>query len=449
LHVEPESLAKPETVSSLCIRLVLFEDALSVLRRQRFLLWACALTVLSTLAAVGIWRFILPAIELQRAEGLLQHNKTAAARARLESYLIQWPADAHGLLLAAKAARLSDAYADAESFLTTCQATEGSNVAANFEWDLLGAQQGDFPENEDRLRRLADKQGPGSAAVLEALGKGYYASFRRQDAIGAVNKLLEQNPGHVPALILRGTIWASLRRNDPAEQDLRKAVQSGPQNAAAHLALADLLNHLGHTREAIYHYNVARSLGCSSSGLFLGLARALADDSQLDEAQRQLADLLALFPDHQQGLLERARLNLRKGRSAEAEVSLTRIIQKSPWHREANRLLLIALSQLKRNEAAKQQETIIAKLKDEDGLSGRLNLRAHDVPTDIEVRLELWRWAVRNERQEEGLPRLFEIVRFAPRHPATNMALADYFEHARQPRRAKVHREIAVGSRTT
>ena len=414
-------------------------------RRRRLVVWTVASAALAGLGVAIAWRLVWPALALSAAERALRRHDPASARARLDRYLDRWPGDLRALFLAAQAARRSDACADAERLLTAFEKASGPTDASRLEWTLLGAQQGDFAGQEDRLRSWVDRNHPDAAAILEALAKGYQASYRWREAVAAASRLLERSPDHVPALLLRGTIWDQLRRTDDAAQDFRRAVALAPESAAAHAALAGFLNRHGHTREAIYHYELARRSRPADAAALLGLARALADAAELDEAQRRLDDLLDADPDNADGLVERGRLALRRGQPAEAEPFLARAVRVAPWHRDGQRLHLDVLKELKRKEAVSQGEARLAELKAEDGTSGRLKLRAHDNPGEIGVRLELWRWSLRNGQAEEGLSWLWEILRVDPRNAAAHAAVADYFDRAGQPRRAALHRAAVSG----
>jgi hypothetical protein len=87
----------------------------------------------------------------------------------------------------------------------------------------------------------------------------------------------------------------------------------------------------------------------------------------------------------------------------------------------------------------------LAELKKEDGLGGKLKLRARNHPNDAAIRWELWQWSRRNGQDEEGLAWLLQLVRLEPKHAAAQAALADYFERAGQPRRAALHRGATGG----
>lgn len=400
-----------------------------------------ALTALIVVLANRGERFD-PEIELQAAEQALWQDDPAAARIHLERVLHHSPDHPRAHFLAVKVARRTDALADAERLLLTFELRHGPSPSTNLEWALLGAQQGDFAGEEARLQTDARGDGRDTPEILEAMAKGYDASYPWPEAIDVLSALLQRRPDHVPALILRGKLLARIRQPHEGERDLRRAVEKGPGNPAAHAALADLLNRLGHTREAIYHYELAlRDRPTPTTRL--GLARALTDAAQLDEAGRHLDDLLADDPNHADGLVERGRLALRRKQYAEAESLLDRAITAAAWHRDGHLLRLAVLKELRKTEAAAQCEARIAELKTEDALLGKLKLRARDNPTDINVRWELWVVSRQNGLMEEGFAWLTEILRTDPRHSQTHAAMADHFFRTGQPRRAAQHQVIA------
>jgi tetratricopeptide (TPR) repeat protein len=394
------------------------------------------------LAALGYF-FLWPALVIGAAEDDLRRHDPAAARARLDRYLARHPGDAHALFLAAQAARRADAFADAERFLTAFEEVSGPTDAFKQEWVLLGAQQGDFAGQEQRLRTDAGRNSPDTPAVLEALAKGYTAAFRWPDALAALDRLLTLEPDHAVGLTVRGTIADRLRRPDDAEKDFRRAVELTPDNPAARLALADHLTRRGHTREAVQNYELVLQARPGDRAALLGLARALFDASDLDGVQRRLDELLTANPGHADALADRGRLELRRERPADAEPFLRKAITAAPWHRDAHRLLLLALRELKRTEDAARCEVRLAELTAEDGVLGRLKVRARDNPGDVAVRWELWQWSQKAGLIAEGIAWLTEVLRAEPRHPGAHAALADYFEAAGQPRRAAQHRDLA------
>jgi tetratricopeptide (TPR) repeat protein len=413
--------------------------------RGRLLAWAAAGLILTALGLGLAGRALWPAGELEAAERALRRHDPVAARGHLDRYLARRPHYDRALLLAARAARRADACADAERFLSAYEDEAGPSDASRLEWTLLGAQQGDFAGEEERLQTALVNNHPDSEAIMEAAAKGCAANFRWPEAITILDGLLARNPGHVPALVLRGTVQDRMQPSEKSEEDFRRAVSLAPGSAAAHAALAGLLNRRGFTREAVAHYEFALRTRPADPAILLGLARAHADAAQLDEAQNRLDELLAADPDSTDGLVERGRLALRRGRAAEAEPFLARAVGVAPWHRAGRQLRLLALKDLGRAEGAARCEAKVAELRAEDGKGGQLRLRVRDTPGDAAVRWDLYLWCRQNGQADEALALLNEVVRFDPRHARAHAALADYFERAGQPRRAEMHRAAAGG----
>ncbi|MFO0810509.1 MAG: tetratricopeptide repeat protein [Gemmataceae bacterium] len=290
-----------------------------------------------------------------------------------------------------------------------------------------------------------DRNHVDAPAILEALGKGFDVAYRWPDAGVVLSRLIDRCPNHVPALILRGTVAERTRRFDPAGEDFRRAVSAAPSSAVANAALAGFLTRRGYTAEAIRHYETALPGQPSNPKLLLGLARAFTDAADLNAAQQRLDELLLAVPDHADGLVERGRLALRRGRFAEAESFLARAVGVAPWHRDASQLQLIALKELGRSDDVAKCESRIAALALDDGAAGRLHLRARDNPGVAAVRWQLWEWCARNGQIEEGIAWLTEVLRLDPKNAAAHAAMADHFDKAGQPHRAAQHRLLAKG----
>lgn len=415
-------------------------------RRGRLILWTIAgLTVLGVAAGVFA-RFVWLARELDTAEAALRRNDPAAARIRLEKYLAHRPTDQRALLLAAEAARRSEAFADAERYVTALEKKTGPTPQSRLEWVLLGAQQGDFAPDEERLHSEVVNNNPDSPLILEALAKGYRAAYRFSDANLMLNRLLELNPDHVPALVLRGNINEGLRRFEPATADFQRALKLAPDNPTVLSAVAGYRSRRGYTHEAIAEFEQALRAQPGDATILLGLARAAFDTADLTEAERRLDDLLANHPGHVEALVERGRAALRRNQPAVAEPFLAQAVQRAPWNRDAQQLQRLALKDLGRTEALSQAEGRLAALDAEESLLGRLLPKARGDARNTAVRWELWLWSVRNGQHEEGVAWLTEILRADPRHGPTHTALAEHFEKIGQPRRAALHRAIVSES---
>jgi type IV pilus assembly protein PilF len=414
-----------------------------VSRRRRRVRVLAGVAVVGLAAFAGWYYGFGPGADLRSAESALARHDPAAARSRLDRRLRWWPSDRRTLFLAARAARRADAYADAERFLTRYAAEFGSTEEYRLEWTLLGVQQGDVLNDGGLLSGTIDPKHPDVGLILEAVAKGYQAEFRFPDAIAVLTRLIEREPDHAPARVLRGTLYAERRNFPEAEEDFRKAVDLAPENPVTHAALAGFLTHTGHSREAIAHYEWMLRAKPGDPATLLGLARALADAADTPGAAARLDEVLAAHPDDATALTERARIALRLKQPAEAIPFLERATAAAPWHRDATRMLAQARSELGQTDAAVRTAARVAEQAAEDSQEGRLKLRIQTTPTEIPARWELWLSSQRTGQTTEGLAWLSEILRLDPRHAGAHRVLAEYFDRVGQPLRAAAHRTAA------
>jgi tetratricopeptide (TPR) repeat protein len=413
---------------------------------RRLLLWTVSGLVLASVCAVILWQAQAPdadseADEFKDVRRALQSNDFPAARKLIEGNYPQVESE-QKFLLAARVARRSDDCAGAEHLLALREDKFGKTKAGFQEWILLGVQQGDFGELETPLLESIGQPNRDTPLVLEALAKGYHAA-QRPEAVPVLQRLLESEPDHVPALLLRGEILDTARQTEMAEKDFRLAVDLAPNNVSAQIALAGLLSRAGRTREALDHYELALAQEPENARALLGIARALCDDADLAGARKHLDHLLAHQPENVEGLVARARLCLRQGKAKDAEPILQRAVLAAPMSRDAQQLYLTVLTELGKKDAASECAAQVGRLREEDANLGRLKLRVRDKPGDQETRWELWQWYERNGQIAEGLSWLLRILMTDPANREANSAIAEYFERAGQPRRAAEHRALA------
>jgi tetratricopeptide (TPR) repeat protein len=407
------------------------------------------LLVLGVLTLVGLGLgtaglFARARYHLEAAQQALQRHDLSEAHRHLERSLSQWRS-ARGLFLAAQTARRRDAYAEAEQLLADYVRRREGTPEGELEWLLLGVQQGDFAGQERSLQALVDREHPATPLILEALAKGYMNTFRWSDMVGCLDLLLQREPAHVPALVLRGKGWEGLRQVERAREDYQRAVELAPEASEGRLGLAEVLNRLGHVREAGYHYDVLRQRQPANPAVLLGRVRCHFDSHELEPAQQLLDTLLAQQPDHVAGLVERGRLAFRLGQLAEAETRLARAVTLAPWHREAHQLLHLCLEALGQRDAAQRCQARRRELEASDAQAGKLSLRFRGAPRDPAVRYEVGRWCLDNGQEQAGLRWLCASLLMDPRYGPTHTALADYFQRTGQPKRAARHHRLAQG----
>jgi tetratricopeptide (TPR) repeat protein len=412
---------------------------LQAVRRPRLaglLLGGLALLALATALGLYFWS----QLHLGAAEQALQGHDLATARRHLERSRKVWPWNERAQFLAARTARRLDDCATAERLLTAYEQSHGSDAETRLEWQLLGVQQGDLADSERELRLRVRDNSPDANLILEALTKGYLNTFQWSDAMACLDLLLERQPAHAPALVLRARALDALRWPERALEAYRKAVDLTPESVVARLGLADALNRLGHAREAIYHYEILRQRRPDDLAVLLGLARCRFDAHEVDEAGRLLAEL----PDQVAGLVERGRLALHQDRPAEAEPLLARAGDLAPWHREALRLLVTCREQLGKAAEAQQCLDQLREIEASHQRLARLRQRLREAGREPEVRLDIGLWCLQNGQEEAGVRWLFTNLLLVDRdHRPTHAALADHFEQAGQPRRAAEHRQRA------
>jgi tetratricopeptide (TPR) repeat protein len=407
--------------------------------RPRNLVLLTLVALLGLAALLSAW-LVPPRYHWHAAQQALQQGKLDVAQQHLDVCLQAWPRDASLHLLAARTARRRDALDEAEKHLTECQRIQGVTPASSLEWMLLRAQQGDLDSVAAPLAQLLKDNHPDSVGILEALAKGYRASYRITEMLDIVDALLAKQPDHAQAHLWRGMAAEALGRPFDALAEYRKAVDLDPGSDLARQRLADSLLANGHPREALAHYGCLRKRQPDNPDVLLGMARCQVDDHELDDARRLLDTLLEQHPDHVPGLVERARLAFFTGSSAEADVLLGKALRHAPQDREALRVQLLYLEAEGKTEEAHACRAQLDRVEADLARVNTLMLRTVDAPQDPAPRYEIGMIMLRNGRQEAGVGWLYAALQADPHYQPSHAALADYFEHAGQPDRAAPHR---------
>ncbi len=165
--------------------------------------------------------------------------------------------------------------------------------------------------NTDELNR--------DIAIYERTAEKSFAAGRFLPTRELFQMIVEQHPGHIPALCKLGVV--DLRLKDPvaavdtfrraveldannpyahrmlgfsfmtlgdlpaAEENVKKAVDLAPDDAKSHLLLGIICNRLGRNREAESHYKAAITADPNPSDPYYNLARLCSLDKRHDEAR--------------------------------------------------------------------------------------------------------------------------------------------------------------------
>lgn len=96
-------------------------------------------------------------------------------------------------------------------------------------------------ETAERLYRQLAEQFPNEPGLALNLGLALYSSGKCGDALGPLERFLEAQPNHAPALLLVGVCHQKLEQPTEARRALDRAVALDPNNSRARLELADAL----------------------------------------------------------------------------------------------------------------------------------------------------------------------------------------------------------------
>jgi len=361
--------------------------------------------------------------------------------------------------LAAQTARRRDAYEEAESHLAACEQVGGMKHETNLERIMLTAQRGDLERVEGLLKARTGPDDPEAVLALEALAKGFLNRFWLVHARVCLNILLERQPDHPQALLMRARLFEALARSGAMEheqdalRDYEKAVALHP-SFQARLGLAGALYRVGRPWEAAVEYERLHQEEPENPHALFGLGRCSYRLHELDSA-RQLFDevikQLASQPlDTRQNeankllwpaCLERGRLDFHEGDLAEAEKCLRQAAELAPLCEfEPLRFLHQCLETAGKDEEARQCQERLREREAELLRVNRLIVQTNRDPNNVPLRYEIAVDLLRVGREEDGVAGLYFVLDQDPRYGPAHEAVANYFERTGQLQRSTRHR---------
>ncbi len=350
--------------------------------------------------------------------------------------------DAETQRLAARVARRRDELQEAERRLDVLDAAHGITSEGALERALVKAQRFEASESDRRhLNELVDKNHPDSAGILEVLAKVALRQYRFSEALYSLDQLIEKDPRHVPAFILRGRLWDAQRNPEEARQDFEKAIELQPDNATARLYLADVLAKVGETRTAVAHYEYLRCRPPVNPSVIVGLAHCRHDLHELDEARTLLEGLLSTEPENDAAIAEWGHVMVRSGHAAEAETRLREAVRRTPHNRLTRLALYLCLdAQGKTEEAAEA----FAQLRQIDDDNARLvviwSRIGENDPQHVALRVESGVILLRLGRDEEAERWLRSALATDSRYRPAHEILAAHYARTGRADMASRHR---------
>src|SRR5262245_10622688 len=309
---------------------------METLGRKKLLVLVVAILVIgAALAGVAFWSSWKVRQSLQTAEKALVEGDLDQAQEHLKKYLQARPKDSSALLLAVRIDRRRGDFQAFQQDLGSYEEIEGATAAGDLEKQLLKTQEGDLAAEEALKRRSAIDQG-NALAIFEALGQGSVLAVRLPEAIEYLNQVMQKQPANATALYWRGRAWESWNQFEKAIGDYEKALTVRPAFDRARQGYAECLNRIGRVREAVGQYELLRRRQPENSRIVLSLAGCWEDLHELEKARDLVEDLLAREPENIPALVERGRIDLRRGRLDQAEETLDRALKLAPRNRDAH-----------------------------------------------------------------------------------------------------------------
>ncbi|HEY7312796.1 MAG TPA: tetratricopeptide repeat protein [Gemmataceae bacterium] len=399
------------------------------------------LTLFGVALAVGginLWAWH----HFREAGRLADRQRFAQAHAHFAHSLQVWRWSASTHFSAGRSARRAGLYAEAERHLAECQRLQGgSSVALALEHLLLRAQSGDVNAVEDSLWKYVEKNKPETPLVLEALARGYLRMMRAGAALRCLRMLLEREPDHIEALMMRAEIRQGNNDAREARADYARVLELDPERDDARLHLAtNLLRNNPPEARAQFEYLLARQP--NNLDVLLGLAQSRQALGELDEARALLEAVLAKDPENSKALTRLGTLILNDGKATESENLFRRAIAADPTNYEAHFGLYRSLAQQPgREEETDSQVALYERVKDDLARLGQIATKDMTrTPKDAKLHYELGAIYLRYGKPDVGVRWLYSALKLDPGDQRSHQALHEHFQRTGDKEKAEWHR---------
>jgi choline-sulfatase len=152
------------------------------------------------------------------------------------------------------------------------------------------------------------------------------------DALGEIEKMLEEDPENIAALNLRAKTFMSMGELDKAEEAYRTSLEFDPANSDSYSGLCRLEQARGNHEKVVELARLGRK-SRSPFGVFDAMeARSLISLGRHAEAEALIARKLAENPEDPDLLTARAIQLAGQGRLDEAEADLRKAVEAGPFH---------------------------------------------------------------------------------------------------------------------
>jgi tetratricopeptide (TPR) repeat protein len=370
----------------------------------------------------------------REARAELQRYHTAQAIRHLLICRAIWPRDPETLLLAARAARRARIYGDSERLLSDYRQVRGRDEAYTFEQLLLAAERR-VDETAASCWQCVEQGRFDAVLLLEALTRGYLQQYRFNQAQFCLDLWRQIQPDNPQLFYLQGLFNLDyLHEGFSGEENYRRAVELDPDHEEARLGLAVALLMRNSFARAAEHFQHLRQCQPDNVSVQVNLAECLDALGQTAEAVRLVDDALARQPEYAAALSLRGQLALKSEQWTEAENWLRQALRRNPTDHRARYSLALCLEQNGQPDEAQQQRRRLQQMEEDLARFHKIVIKElAERPQDPALHCTLGQILLRTGQRDEGLRWLQSALRLDPRYVPARQAVEEYQKSAQKP----------------
>ncbi len=181
---------------------------------------------------------------------------------------------------------------------------------------------------------------PDSALALNNIGDAYYREGKYDDALTWFMKAAEQNPSYIQAMDNVAGVYLKRGQYEPAVDWFTRSVAAipadpRPEDLSPRYRLGELLVDMGRTEEGLAQFAAAIKALPDLAEPYYNLGLQLQKTGRGDDAVAVFETAIALDASHVPSRYHLAGLYAERGKLAEAEEQLTKVVELAPKYEKA------------------------------------------------------------------------------------------------------------------
>ena len=179
-------------------------------------------------------------------------------------------------------------------------------------------------------------QSPNSSAAWHLLGALCLQSGRHQDAINAISRAIQLEPGNADYHNHLGAAYGAAGDKTAAIASLRRAVQLAPQSGGAHYNLGTALRNDEQLTESVVSFQNAIAAGQPTPEMHFNLGNSFRELKQFEQAEASFRAALRLRPQYAKAMVNLGNVLRDQDRLAEGIQVLRGAVAAHPEHANAH-----------------------------------------------------------------------------------------------------------------